>query len=152
LNAPDGVAALLVRHCEFMDAADWGAVGDLFVDAVLLAEDGSQIARGRDGVAAFYRNGTRLYDGSPHTKHLVLNSVVVQVDDTSALVRSSYVVLQALDDFPLQPIINGRYVDRFRQRNNAWTFAERRFFVDLVGDLSRHLTYELRGRSSSGTG
>lgn len=131
-----------------MDAADWDGVGELFANGALCTEDGTELARGRGAVAAFYRNGTRLYDGSPRTKHLVLNTVVERLDDGSALVRSSFLVLQALDDFPLQPIITGRYVDRMRDDG----FLERRFVVDLVGDLSRHLTDELRGRSSTGTG
>lgn len=142
------VQALLVRYCEAMDAGDWDSVGELFVDGVLAAEDDTELARGRDAVAAFYRGGTRLYDGSPRTKHLVLHSVCEPQDDGTVIVRSSFLVLQALDDFPLQPIITGRYVDRIRDG----AFLERRFIVDLVGDLSRHLTYELRGRSSSGTG
>ncbi|WP_410968997.1 hypothetical protein, partial [Salmonella sp. SAL4444] len=51
----------------------------------------------------------------------------------------SYLVLQAVDDLPLQPIIAGRYVDRFEPDRHGRHFAERRFGVDLVGDLSRHL-------------
>jgi hypothetical protein len=53
--------------------------------------------------------------------------------------RSSYVVLQAVDGFPLQPIIAGRYVDRFERDGTGWHFSERRFLVDLTGDLSHHL-------------
>lgn len=62
--------------------------------------------------------------------------------DGSITARSSYVVLQALDGFPLQPIITGRYVDRFARTHTddgSWHFLERRFHVDLVGDLTHHL-------------
>jgi len=53
-------------------------------------------------------------------------------------------VLQATDALPLQPIITGRYRDRFaRDDVGGWRFAERRFFVDLVGDLREHLTIDL---------
>jgi hypothetical protein len=59
-------------------------------------------------------------------------------------VRSSYTVLQAVESTPLQPIIAGRYRDRFvRGADRGWRFAERRFVVDLVGDLSRHLTFDV---------
>ena len=44
---------------------------------------------------------------------------------------------------PLQPIITGRYHDTFERHDGRWHFAERRFFVDLVGDLSQHLAYAL---------
>jgi hypothetical protein len=44
-----------------------------------------------------------------------------------------------LPDLPLQPIAAGRYHDRFAFGDGRWRFAERRVFVDLVGDVSRHL-------------
>ena len=43
--------------------------------------------------------------------------------------------------FPLQPIIAGRYVDTFEQAEDGWRWLERRFTVDLLGDLSHHLTW-----------
>lgn len=43
-------------------------------------------------------------------------------------------------DVPLRPIITGRYRDTFRRHEeDGWCFFERRFFVDLAGDLSLHL-------------
>jgi hypothetical protein len=53
-------------------------------------------------------------------------------------------VFQSADGFPLQPIITGRYQDAFARAGNAWRFARRQFFVDAVGDLTHHLTYEVR--------
>jgi hypothetical protein len=53
------------------------------------------------------------------------------------------VVVQAVDGFALQPIITGRYVDDFAEVDGSWRFARRQFFVDHVGDLSHHLTYEV---------
>ena len=53
-------------------------------------------------------------------------------------------VFQAAADLALQPIIAGRYRDRFEQVDGGWRFAERCFYVDQVGDLSHHLTYALR--------
>ena len=66
--------------------------------------------------------------------------------DGSVSARSSYLVLQATDGFALQPIIAGRYVDRFEQegtetdagRDGGWYFARRHFAIDLAGDLSQH--------------
>jgi 3-phenylpropionate/cinnamic acid dioxygenase small subunit len=100
-----------------------------------VAPDGTEIVLGADAVAAFYRSSVILYDGSPRTKHLVLNTTIEPQDDGSVIVRSSYLVLQATDERPLQPIITGRYVDRVDRGG----FLERRFFVDLAGDLSDHL-------------
>lgn len=53
---------------------------------------------------------------------------------------SSFLVLQATDGLPLQPIITGRYVDRFEPDDaGGWRWAERRFTADLVGHLGHHL-------------
>ena len=131
----DAVVALLVRYCDLMDAGDWDGVGALFADGALAAPDGTELARGAAAVSAFYSALVMLHDGSPRTKHLVLGTVVDAQKDGTAVARSSYLVLQALDDGPLQPIITGRYVDRVTDGG----FIERRFFVDLAGDLSGHL-------------
>jgi hypothetical protein len=132
---PMAVTALLVRYCDLMDAGDWTGVGALFADGALVAPDGTELARGAEAVAAFFASMVLLHDGSPRTKHLVLGTVVEPQDDGTVIARSSYLVLQALDGGPLQPIITGRYVDRVADG----AFHERRFFVDLSGDLSRHL-------------
>jgi len=141
----DEIRNLLGRYCDAIDAGDFEAVGALFAHATLAGEDGTAFAAGADAVAAFYRSGTQLHDGSPRTKHLVTNTVLEPVaGDGSATARSSYLVLQAVEGFALQPIITGRYVDRFAtDEAGAWQFVERRFAVDLVGDLSHHLTFTL---------
>jgi hypothetical protein len=48
-------------------------------------------------------------------------------------------VLQALPGLALQPIVSGRYLDRFERREGRWRFLERRVRTDLLGDVSRHL-------------
>jgi hypothetical protein len=138
----DEIRNLLGIYTELMDAADWPGVGDLFAGAELATEDGSPFALGADAVRALYENGTRMYDGSPCTRHITANSIV-EVDGDAARARSSYVVFQAVDGFALQPIITGRYRDDFLRTDGAWRFARRCFLVDHVGDLSHHLTYEV---------
>lgn len=131
---------MLVRYCELIDAGDFDGVGELFNHGRLADEDGNVFARGADEVAAYFSQHVHLYDGSPRTKHLVLNTVVDEERDAGVVVRSSFVVLQALDDLPLQPIVTGRYRDIFkRDADGEWRFEERRYAVDLAGDLSRHL-------------
>jgi 3-phenylpropionate/cinnamic acid dioxygenase small subunit len=125
-----------------MDAADWAGVGELFAAGELAAPDESVVAAGADGVAAMYAGGTVLYDGSPRTRHITANPII-EVDGDTATVRSSFVVLQGVDALALQPIISGRYRDTFRCTDGQWHFARRQFFVDQVGDLSRHLNYSI---------
>ena len=64
-------------------------------------------------------------------------------DEQHASAHSYYTVIQATKSLPLQPIISGRYADRFRKTDDGWEFSEREMFVDLLGDLSAHLLYEL---------
>jgi hypothetical protein len=138
------VRNLLGEYCERMDLGDFDGVGTLFADAALADEHGAELARGAAAVSAFFRAGTQLHDGSPRTKHLVLNTIL-DVDDAAgtATARSSYLVLQATPGTELRPIITGRYRDAFARVDGAWRFAERRFLVDLVGDLSAHLRFDL---------
>ena len=133
LSAGDHIRNLLGRYCELIDAGDFAGVGALFEHGRLADEHGTELARGADAVAGFYESIVQLHDGSPGTKHLVLDTVLEE-DAGAVVARSSYVVLQ-----DLHPIIAGRYVDRFVEDGGQWRFAERRFAVDQAGDLSRHL-------------
>ena len=142
LTDADRIRNLLGQYCERIDAGDFAGVGELFAHGGLAAGEGASppFASGAAAVAAFYAAGTRLHDGSPCTKHVVADTVIAEPDPAGIVVaRSSYVVFQAVDGFALQAIIAGRYVDRFAQDGaGSWHFAERRFLVDLVGDLSHH--------------
>jgi SnoaL-like protein len=137
---------LLAAYCWHMDRGEFDALGALFAHASM--GDGTTpdapALRGADHVAALYRDRCILYDGAPRTKHVCTNAIVEFDDDSHATSRSCFLVEQQLDDFPLQPIVGGRYHDRFERVDGAWRFTERRFFVDLVGDVSRHQRAALR--------
>jgi len=143
-EAHEAIRNLLGRYCELMDAAEWTEVGELFADAQLIGPTGTVVADGAEAVATLYRRGTKLYAGSPRTRHITANPVI-EVEGAAATARSSYVVFQGVDGLPLQPIITGRYADSFVGEGGVWRFARRQFFVDHVGDLSHHLTYEVPG-------
>ncbi len=164
LTVGDHLRNLLGTYCERIDAGDHEGVGRLFARGELAAgdPDAPGFVHGADAIAAFYRRGALLHDGSPRTKHLVADIVLAEpAEDGSITVRSSYLVLQAAEGFPLQPLITGRYVDVFRHdpegpgaaaaeggadgagsdaptHAGGWYFARRHFTVDLVGDLSHH--------------
>jgi hypothetical protein len=53
------------------------------------------------------------------------------------------VVFQATADLPLQPIVAGRYQDRFERVEGVWRFAEREMNVQQVGDVHEHLNIDL---------
>ena len=80
-----------------------------------------------------------LYDGIPCTKHVISN-VTVEIAGTGRRrrpVRTS--PCSGAPDLPLQPIIAGRYHDRFEHVDGRWRFADRQIIPDLIGDLRRHL-------------
>jgi len=140
LSDTDHIRNLIGRYCDLMDAGDFEGIGALFVHGSLAAGDGAPFASGPDEIAAFFARGTQLHGGALGTKHLVMNTVIDEPDrDGVVVARSSYLVLQAVEGFALQPIITGRYTDRFTKEAGGWQFIERRFSVDLVGDLSHHL-------------
>jgi 3-phenylpropionate/cinnamic acid dioxygenase small subunit len=138
---------LLYAYAERIDAGDLDGVADLFRHGRICGvEDGppETVFEGRDRVRAMYEMSTRLYeDGTPKTKHVTTNAQV-RVDGDTAGARSYYTVFQATAELPLQPIISGRYRDTFQRLDGVWWFATRVMLVDLVGDLSAHLKYQLR--------
>lgn len=139
------IERLILSYAERIDRGDFAGVGELFADGAIAGPDGAPIARGSEAVRQLYERTTRRYeDGTPRTKHVTSN-LIVDTDETrgEAHARSYFTVLQALPDFPLQPVVAGRYEDRFERVANRWRFAERRMFVELVGDLSRHLLIAL---------
>lgn len=139
---------LLHTYAERIDLGDLEGVADLFAHGRIAPSPDAPAEQGivgRDAVLALYRGSTRLYeDGTPRTKHVTTNTIV-DVDDAAdaATARSYFTVLQQLDDFPLQPIIAGRYHDSFQRIDGQWWFDTRVMLVDLKGDLSRHLLFEL---------
>jgi SnoaL-like protein len=144
LTDGDEVRNLLGRYCERIDAGDFDGVGELFAHGRLATDEGTVLAEGAQAIAAFYAKGTRRHGATPRTKHLVVDTVLEPSDEDAIVARSSYVVFQALEGaLALQPIIAGRYVDSFERRADGWTWVERRFAVNLVGDLSHHLAFDL---------
>ncbi len=147
MNA-DAVAItnLLYRYAECMDNGDFAGAAALFGDARIRVAAGDEGVVDAAGILAVWEGSvTRYADGTPRTKHVTTNAIV-DIDEagTSATARSYYTVLQQVDDFPLQPIISGRYHDAFAKRGGEWHWVERDYtLVDLVGDLSRHLTMEI---------
>ena len=134
------VVALLARYGELIDVGDWDAIGELFANGSLSDPNGKPFARGAREIASFFRTNTLLHDGSPRTKHIISNTVIDETGPDTVVAHSSYVVLQAAPGFPLQPIITGRYHDEFkRAADGRLRFKDRRFFVDLEGDLTQHL-------------
>jgi 3-phenylpropionate/cinnamic acid dioxygenase small subunit len=130
---------LIATYAELVDEGDFAGVGMLLADATFTGSGGS--VSGRDAIEKLLRDSVIVYeDGTPRTKHVTTN-VAIEVDEDAgaAVARSYFTALQALPGLALQPIVSGRYQDRFERRDERWHFVERRVRTDLIGDVSRHL-------------
>lgn len=139
------ITTLLYRYAEYMDAADFDAVGELFGEAVLTNEGVDGEVRGGEAIARLYRRTNRVHDdGTLRTRHITTN-VIVDIDEEAgvASARSAFLVLQQTPSLPLQPVVTGRYYDRFARREGAWQFAQRHIIVDHIGEVREHLAFDL---------
>ncbi len=141
------ITTLLYRYTEYIDAADFDAIGDLFAHGKITTRGMSGATEGRDAVRDLFKSTNKVHaDGTLRTRHLCTN-VIVDIDESAgtATARSSFLVLQATKDLPLQPIVAGRYRDRFERSAGKWRFAEREMSVEQVGDVHEHLAFDLAG-------
>jgi len=130
---------LIATYAELVDGGDFAGVGVLLADATFTGGAGS--VSGPDAIEKMLRDNVIIYeDGTPRTKHVTTN-VAIELDEEAgtAVARSYFTALQALPDLALQPIVSGRYHDRFERRDGQWRFVQRRVRTDLVGDVSHHL-------------
>jgi 3-phenylpropionate/cinnamic acid dioxygenase small subunit len=143
------IANLLYRYAELIDAGDFTGVGELLAHAVITTDGSDAETVGADAIVRMYERSTRRYDdGTPRSKHLITNPII-EVDEArgTATCRSNYTVLQQTDVLALQPIITGRYRDEFTRVGHEWRFTRRHMGIDLVGDLSQHLLFDLPPRA-----
>jgi 3-phenylpropionate/cinnamic acid dioxygenase small subunit len=143
------ICNLLYRYAEHMDNGDFAGAAEMFRHARVVLDPKHGVSVDADGIRTIWEEGVIRYaDGTPRTKHVTTN-LIVEVDEGAgtATCRSYYTVLQQTDTLPLQPIIAGRYHDRFERVDGEWRFAERDYsIVELVGDLSQHLRQPLPAR------
>jgi hypothetical protein len=136
---------LIARYAELIDGGDLDGMASLLADAAVGAGDGSATVTGHEAIRGLFAATTRIHpDGTPGTKHVTTN-LILEIDDESgtASARSYWTVFQAVPGLPLQPILAGRYHDRFVRADGTWAFSERRYFIDLVGDVSHHVLKDL---------
>ena len=139
------ISSLMFQYVECIDAADFDGIAALFVDAVMTNEGVEGEIAGGDAIKALYERTNKVHpDGTTRTRHITAN-VQVDIDEAAgtATARSSFVVFQQTPKTPLQPIVTGRYRDRFTRADSTWCFAHRHIVVDHVGDVSDHLTFDL---------
>jgi hypothetical protein len=136
------IANLVYTYAERIDLGDFAGVAELFRHAVITNEGSDERSEGTAAALQMYESWTRRYEdnGTPHTKHVTTN-LIIEVDDagSTGTCRSYFTVIQQTPNLPLQPIIAGRYHDRFERVDGAWRFSHRHIISELFGDLSQHL-------------
>jgi 3-phenylpropionate/cinnamic acid dioxygenase small subunit len=138
------ITNLLYRYAECIDTGDLTEAAALFEHARIRvgAEDTIDAAR----LLGIWKSLIVLHTGgTPRTKHVTTNPIIeVDEDAGTASCRSYYTVLQQTDELPLQTIVTGRYHDRFERVDGQWRFSYRDLtLIDMVGDVSHHLTYPI---------
>jgi hypothetical protein len=132
---------LIYRYCERIDRGDFAGIAQLFAHADIYVPALPEPVRGAAAVQAMYAQFTRIYPetGTPRTRHVTSNVIIEPDGEWAARAHSYVLVHQATEALPLQPIIGGRYDDRFVRIDGVWRFSERRMEMDLFGNLSAHL-------------
>jgi ketosteroid isomerase-like protein len=135
----EAIRALIHEYAELIDLGQLDGVAALFTHGTWSSPGRGAALRGAEQVRRAY-DGVILYDGIPSTKHVISNVTIEVTDDrTTATTRSYFTVLQRRPGFALQPVIAGRYHDRFERVDDSWRFADRQIIPDLIGDLRYHL-------------
>ena len=137
---------VMFTYAECVDLARFDDLGALFAHGTLGASGSGGAMRGHEQIRDFYAATNKVHgDGTLRTRHLSTNAII-QIDPSGdlATARSYFVVLQATDEVPLQPIVAGRYHDTFHVVDGRWCFADRLIFVDQIGDMHDHLSFDLR--------
>ena len=141
------ITTLMFRYAECVDQADFDGLAELFAHGQMRSTSSSDSESGMTGrqVARFYAATNKVHhDGTLRTRHQTTN-VWIDIDEAGdrATAKSYFVVLQATPKLPFQPIVGGRYEDRFERVDGAWRFADRLVLVDQIGDMSEHLSIDL---------
>ncbi len=148
LTADDyfAIQRLINLYFRHVDGADFDAAGALFERAEMhYPATGKRIAGDGAAVAALMRSFVKLHgdDRRTLTRHHSGNLIIEPDGDHRATAQCSAIIFQAAADFPLQPIAEASYEDRFACDAHGWHFTHRRMQMMLVGDLSQHLARDI---------
>jgi hypothetical protein len=136
------IARLIFLCDQRNDDGDFDGVGELFFNGVVEVEgmpDG--VVKGAKQVADQFRRATQVYqEGGARTHHMSSN-LIIDVDEEAGTARcqSHYVMFQATEGLPLQPINTGRNMDEFERVDGVWQWKRRFIRALLFGDMTHHL-------------
>jgi 3-phenylpropionate/cinnamic acid dioxygenase small subunit len=136
------ITTLMFQYADCVDRGDFDGIGRLFTHGRITQSGGGPPTVGADAVTALYHHTTKIHpDGTTRTRHINANlQIDIDEDGDSATAQSVFVVFQASERVPLQPVVTGRYRDRFERVGGVWQWAEREMQVEHLGELRDHLT------------
>jgi len=140
------VTELLYTYAELIDAGDFDGVGALLGRSTFGGPASGSVS-GAENIAKLFAATTRRYPdhgNTPRTRHLVLNPIVEINDNGTAGSRSTFCVTPDTETVPMQPVVVGRYFDRFGHDDVGWHFTERKVEIQMIGDVSAHLLVDPR--------
>jgi ketosteroid isomerase-like protein len=125
VSSERAIENLIASYAFLNDDADIAGLGDLFADAVCTLDGAT--ARGSEEVETLARTIINVgADGRSTTSHEITN-IMLDIDEVAgtAIGRAYWTLYLAVSGAPRQPVMAGRYLDRFERRGAAWRFAER---------------------------
>ena len=131
---------LIAQYTHYVDQGDFNGVGSLFTNGKIIAAGSSM--EGKEGVANQLAKNLQVYtDGTKRKAHVTTNTILNIQEGKDHASAVSYLTIYQQDDkrdFPLQPIMVGRYHDTFKRQNGQWHFSVRELIITLAGHLSHH--------------
>jgi hypothetical protein len=140
ISSERAIENLQAQYTHLLDQGNLAGVAALFAKGRLVSL--GEVIEGAEAVEQLLRRNLQIYaDGTPRTAHVTTNTVLHIGEQEETATAVSYLTIFQQDqdrDFPLQPIMIGRYADRFARTAGEWHFTERELSLTLLGDLSHH--------------
>jgi uncharacterized protein (TIGR02246 family) len=126
MSAADVIAIqqLISRYNHAADTGDGAAFAGTFVDDGVMNIGGTDVATGRDALAAV---GAGTPTAVPGSRHWVNNSLI-DVDGDAATHRG-YFIVHAVGN-PMSVVVSGKYHDQLVRTGDGWRFARRDVTMD----------------------
>lgn len=133
-------------YASAIDDANFETIEELFVEGKILDANGNCIAEGGNGVRTFYAGLIQIHPPAhtPGTQHHITNIAILEGNENRIVAKANFNVAQKIPERGVETIICGEYSTTFVRSNQRWTFASHKMRPRIIGDMSHHLTIDLR--------
>ncbi|MEP3890539.1 MAG: nuclear transport factor 2 family protein [Hellea sp.] len=138
---------LINLYFQRVDAGDFEGCGTLFKKAVVhYPSSGMKIYKDPAAIAELMRSYVKLYGDAqtPLTRHHSGNIILEPTGIGTAKAQCSAIIFQGTPDLPFQAIGEASYSDIFAKIDGLWTFTYREINLNFMGDMSHHLSREVK--------